>query len=76
MSLERKAKGRSQDGNSFESKNAGETRKGFKHHQMQASHLMEQDGVEGWEEEMSHRRADLASAVCKALPVFVLFCFV
>lgn len=36
---------------------------------MQASRLMEQEGVEGWEEKMSRRRADLASAVCKELPV-------
>lgn len=46
---------------------------------MQASRLMEQEGVEGWEEKMSRRRADLASAVCKELPVFkkkmLSYCF-
>lgn len=40
---------------------------------MQASHLVEEDRVEGWEEEMNHRKEDLASAVYKELRFFFLF---
>lgn len=49
-----------------ESVGVRETLKGFKQdvRSTWASHLKEH-GVEGSEEEMSHRRADLASAICK-----------
>lgn len=58
-----------------ESIDAGETLKGFRQDEWSdAGFTLGGAGrVEGWEEEMSHRRVDLASAVCKELPV--LFCF-